>query len=122
MPGFGLVSWITAEVTLVVGDRLHTMDDSFAILEHLSRGVRSAVIVGAGFIGVEMADALTHRGIEVTVVGGFLDHKACSDGRTPWSTEVAKRIDTFRHGYPQRHECRSVVRPGPQLTPSFRGP
>jgi NADPH-dependent 2,4-dienoyl-CoA reductase/sulfur reductase-like enzyme len=48
---------------------LHTMDDSFAILEHVSRGVRSAVIVGAGYIGVEMADALTHRGIEVTLVG-----------------------------------------------------
>ena len=28
---------------------------------------RRAVIVGAGYIGLEMADALTHRGIEVTV-------------------------------------------------------
>ena len=28
---------------------------------------RRAVIVGAGYIGLEMADALTHRGIEVTI-------------------------------------------------------
>jgi NADPH-dependent 2,4-dienoyl-CoA reductase/sulfur reductase-like enzyme len=48
---------------------LHTMDDSFAILEHITKGVRSAIIVGAGYLGVEMADALTHRGIEVTLVG-----------------------------------------------------
>jgi NADPH-dependent 2,4-dienoyl-CoA reductase/sulfur reductase-like enzyme len=47
---------------------LHTMEDSFRVHEYLSREERrSAVIVGAGYIGMEMADALTHRGIEVTV-------------------------------------------------------
>jgi NADPH-dependent 2,4-dienoyl-CoA reductase/sulfur reductase-like enzyme len=30
---------------------------------------KSAVIVGAGYIGVEMADAFTHRGINVTLMG-----------------------------------------------------
>ena len=30
---------------------------------------RSAIIVGAGYIGVEMADALAHRGLQVTLVG-----------------------------------------------------
>ncbi|EQD69734.1 Pyridine nucleotide-disulfide oxidoreductase, NAD-binding region domain protein, partial [mine drainage metagenome] len=29
---------------------------------------RSAIIIGAGYIGVEMADALRHRGIDVTLV------------------------------------------------------
>ncbi|EQD69735.1 Pyridine nucleotide-disulfide oxidoreductase, NAD-binding region domain protein, partial [mine drainage metagenome] len=29
---------------------------------------RSAIIVGAGYIGVEMADALRHRGVDVTLV------------------------------------------------------
>ncbi len=47
---------------------LHTMQDSFAIHDYLERvKPRRAVIVGAGYIGLEMADALTHRGIEVTV-------------------------------------------------------
>jgi len=48
---------------------LHTMGDSFSIREQLDRGdVRAAVIVGAGYIGVEMVDALRHRGIDVTLV------------------------------------------------------
>ncbi|MGA7157780.1 MAG: FAD-dependent oxidoreductase [Acidobacteriaceae bacterium] len=47
---------------------LHTMKDSFALKEYLETAKpRRAVIVGAGYIGLEMADALTHRGIEVTV-------------------------------------------------------
>ncbi len=47
---------------------LHTMKDSFAVHEYLEKTKpRRAVIVGAGSIGLEMADALTHRGIEVTV-------------------------------------------------------
>ncbi len=47
---------------------LHTMADSFAVHEHLaSRSPRSAIIVGAGYIGLEMADALRHRGLAVTV-------------------------------------------------------
>ena len=47
---------------------LHTMNDSFAVHDYLETAKpRRAVIVGAGYIGLEMADALTHRGIEVTV-------------------------------------------------------
>ncbi len=49
---------------------LHTMDDSFRVHEHLARaGVGSAVVIGSGYIGLEMADALVHRGISVTLVG-----------------------------------------------------
>ena len=49
---------------------LHTMEDSFAVRQWLSeQSPRSAVIVGAGYIGLEMADALTHRGLKVTVIG-----------------------------------------------------
>ena len=48
---------------------LHTMQHSFDVHQRLEAGlVRRAVIIGAGYIGVEMADALTHRGIQVTVV------------------------------------------------------
>ncbi len=47
---------------------LHTMADSFAVHERLSSAPpKSAIIVGAGYIGLEMADALRHRGLEVTV-------------------------------------------------------
>ena len=49
---------------------LHTMNDSFALHQYLETAKpRRAVIVGAGYIGLEMADALAHRGIEVTIVG-----------------------------------------------------
>lgn len=48
---------------------LHTMEDSFAVHQFLKdRQPRSAVIAGGGYLGLEMADALTHRGIHVTVV------------------------------------------------------
>jgi NADPH-dependent 2,4-dienoyl-CoA reductase/sulfur reductase-like enzyme len=48
---------------------LHTMDDSFAVHQYLTeRNPRAAVLVGAGYIGLEMADALTQRGLEVTLL------------------------------------------------------
>jgi NADPH-dependent 2,4-dienoyl-CoA reductase/sulfur reductase-like enzyme len=55
--------WRSAGVFL-----LHTMSDSFAVHRYLETAKpKRAVIVGAGYIGLEMADALTHRDIEVTV-------------------------------------------------------
>ena len=48
---------------------LHTMADSFAVQRHLTnRSAKTAVIVGAGYIGLEMADALTKRGVQVTLL------------------------------------------------------
>jgi NADPH-dependent 2,4-dienoyl-CoA reductase/sulfur reductase-like enzyme len=48
---------------------LRWMDDAFAMQKYLNETQpRSAIIVGAGYIGMEMADALTYRGMEVTVV------------------------------------------------------
>ena len=47
---------------------LRTMDDTFALQRASGGSARSAVIVGGGYIGLEMADALTHRGIEVTLL------------------------------------------------------
>ncbi|GLF97786.1 FAD-dependent oxidoreductase [Streptomyces yaizuensis] len=48
---------------------VQTLDDGQALLDGLAsaRG-RRAVVVGAGYIGVEMAEALLNRGFEVTVV------------------------------------------------------
>jgi NADPH-dependent 2,4-dienoyl-CoA reductase/sulfur reductase-like enzyme len=47
---------------------LHSMEDSFRIAEYLTtHQPQRAVIIGAGYIGLEMADALRHRGLAVTV-------------------------------------------------------
>ena len=46
---------------------LHSMGDTFAVMRTLEEAdPASAVIVGAGYIGLEMADALTVRGLAVT--------------------------------------------------------
>jgi NADPH-dependent 2,4-dienoyl-CoA reductase/sulfur reductase-like enzyme len=46
---------------------LHSMGDTFAVMRTLETAApASAVIVGAGYIGLEMADALTVRGLAVT--------------------------------------------------------
>lgn len=57
------ISGIDAENVYV----LHTMDDSFLLNERLEHA-STAVIIGGGYIGVEMADALRHRGMAVTLV------------------------------------------------------
>jgi len=49
---------------------LHTMADSFRVHEKVASGtIRRVAVVGLGYIGIEMADALTHRGVEVELVG-----------------------------------------------------
>ncbi|MFJ2442998.1 FAD-dependent oxidoreductase [Streptomyces sp. NPDC087658] len=48
---------------------VQTLDDGQALLDTLAATEgRRAVVVGAGYIGVEMAEALLRRGYEVTVV------------------------------------------------------
>ncbi|MEV0975652.1 FAD-dependent oxidoreductase [Streptomyces sp. NPDC049915] len=48
---------------------VQTLDDGQALLDTLARTRgRRAVVVGAGYIGVEMAEALINRGYQVTVV------------------------------------------------------
>ena len=48
---------------------LHHMDEAFALDQAIrDRHARSAVIIGAGYIGLEMAEALRYRGLAVTVV------------------------------------------------------
>jgi NADPH-dependent 2,4-dienoyl-CoA reductase/sulfur reductase-like enzyme len=45
---------------------LHSMGDTFAVMRTLDQsGPATAVIVGAGYIGLEMADALVTRGLSV---------------------------------------------------------
>ena len=48
---------------------LHSMDDTFAVMRTLTEPhPKQRVIVGAGYIGLEMADALTVRGLAVTQI------------------------------------------------------
>ena len=47
---------------------LHTMGDTFRLHQALTGGAGSAVIVGGGYIGLEMAEAFTSRGLAVTLV------------------------------------------------------
>jgi pyruvate/2-oxoglutarate dehydrogenase complex dihydrolipoamide dehydrogenase (E3) component len=45
------------------------LDESFAVQRFLTdRNPRKAFLVGAGYIGLEVADALTQRGLEVTLL------------------------------------------------------
>ena len=45
---------------------LHTMADTFALHQALAAGAGSAIIVGGGYIGLEMAETFTTRGLAVT--------------------------------------------------------
>src|SRR5512135_13730 len=47
---------------------LRNMQDVDRIKETLDRGARQAVIVGAGFIGLELVENLVRRGVQATVV------------------------------------------------------
>lgn len=46
---------------------LRTLDDSSAIAAEATAG-KQAVLIGAGFIGMEVAASLTQRGVQVTVI------------------------------------------------------
>ncbi len=48
---------------------LHTMGDTFAVMRTLTEASAArVVIVGAGYVGLEMADALVTRGLQVTQI------------------------------------------------------
>uniref|UniRef100_A0AAU3I6Y4 FAD-dependent oxidoreductase n=1 Tax=Streptomyces sp. NBC_01393 TaxID=2903851 RepID=A0AAU3I6Y4_9ACTN len=72
---------------------VQTLDDGQALLDSLAvaKG-RRAVVVGAGYIGVEMAEALINRGYEVTVV---------NRGKEPMSTldpDMGRLVHTAMEG------------------------
>jgi len=47
---------------------LRTVDDAVRVRDKVDGTASQAVVLGAGFIGLEAAEALRHRGLEVTVV------------------------------------------------------
>jgi NADPH-dependent 2,4-dienoyl-CoA reductase/sulfur reductase-like enzyme len=73
---------------------LHTMDDCFALHSRLEGAGQSAIIVGAGYIGLEMADALRHRGVNVTLIERLPTVMRTVDG------PISKRVESvlIEHG------------------------
>ncbi len=47
---------------------VQTLDDGERALAALEHNPKRAVVVGGGYIGIEMAEAMVHRGLEVTVI------------------------------------------------------
>ncbi|NBU75860.1 MAG: CoA-disulfide reductase [Planctomycetes bacterium] len=47
---------------------LRSLQDTDRIMARLHAGVKHAVIMGGGFIGLEMAECLAHRGVGVTLI------------------------------------------------------
>jgi NADPH-dependent 2,4-dienoyl-CoA reductase/sulfur reductase-like enzyme len=94
---------------------LHTMEDSFAVHRFLEeQQPKSAIIVGAGYIGLEMADALVHRGLSVTVASRTESVLATVDA------SFGKRVEAElkSHGVEvcNRVEVRSIGQDGSRLT------
>ena len=48
---------------------VQTLDDGAALIDRLANDdPKRAVIIGGGYIGIEMAEAMVHRGLDVTVI------------------------------------------------------
>ena len=48
--------------------QLRTVDDGIDLDSRIREGARTAAVVGAGYIGIEVAEALLARGLDVTVI------------------------------------------------------
>lgn len=93
---------------------LHTMNDSFAVHEYLDRvKPQRAVIVGAGYIGLEMADALTHRGIEVMVASRTKTVLATVDSE--FGEAVGQELEHHGVGVATSVEARRIIKVGDHL-------
>lgn len=73
---------------------LRTLDDAAAIRSALDSGARNVVIVGAGFIGSEVAAAIRGRGLQVTIIEA---------GPVPLARAVGDRMGAICAGIHARH-------------------
>jgi NADPH-dependent 2,4-dienoyl-CoA reductase/sulfur reductase-like enzyme len=93
---------------------LHSTGDALAVAATLEqRQVASAVIVGGGYIGLEMAEALIHRGMTVTMLEALPQLMSTVDPQI-----AAEAADTLRrHGIQvhTRTAVTSVERDGQDL-------
>ncbi|WP_030547808.1 FAD-dependent oxidoreductase [Streptomyces albus] len=70
------------------GLTLRDVQDSDRVLRRVEDGARSAVVVGGGFIGVEVAENLRHRGLAVALV------EAADQVLAPLDPEMARPLAT----------------------------
>lgn len=69
---------------------LRTVPDTFAITEYIQQHKpRQAVVVGGGFIGLEMAENLAHRGLQVSVA------EASAQVMAPLDPEMAATVHQY---------------------------
>ncbi|MCC9603270.1 FAD-dependent oxidoreductase [Stieleria sp. JC731] len=78
------------ESSLVLG--LRDLNDADRMHKLATSGSRRAVIVGAGFIGIEVAENLLHRGLDVTVV------ELAGQILPPWDAEMIAPMDRELRG------------------------
>lgn len=73
---------------------LRTVEDAAALSRDVTTRPATAVVIGAGFIGIETAENLTHAGIATTIV------EAAPQVLTPLDAELAIRVqhELERHG------------------------
>lgn len=95
---------------------LHSMSDTFALMRSLeAQPVRRAVIVGAGYIGLEMAEALTARGLAVTQIEQLPEVLPTVD------PELGALVHAELEGHGVTVSCRTradAIAPAPQGSPA----
>jgi NADPH-dependent 2,4-dienoyl-CoA reductase/sulfur reductase-like enzyme len=110
---------------------LHSMGDTFAVMRTLEQAApASAVIVGAGYIGLEMADALTVRGLRVTQmeqlgevlptvdpqVGALVHAELASHGVEVLTGTTVQAISTAPSGGSGRLQVKAAAADGTAVT------
>jgi NADPH-dependent 2,4-dienoyl-CoA reductase/sulfur reductase-like enzyme len=110
---------------------LHSMGDTFAVMRTLDQAApASAVIVGAGYIGLEMADALTVRGLRVTQMeqlpevlptvdpelGALVHGELAARGVEVLTGTTVQAIGTTRPGQAGRLEVAATAADGTAVT------
>jgi NADPH-dependent 2,4-dienoyl-CoA reductase/sulfur reductase-like enzyme len=110
---------------------LHSMGDTFAVMQTLQQAApASAVIVGGGYVGLEMADALTVRGLQVTQMEqlpevlptvdpglGVLVHaELAAHGVEVLAGTTVRAISTAPPGRPGRLDVAAVASDGAAVT------
>jgi NADPH-dependent 2,4-dienoyl-CoA reductase/sulfur reductase-like enzyme len=113
------IDGLTGPEALVAEDGvhlLHSMGDTFALMRTLERqSLERAVIVGAGYIGLEMAEGLTARGLKVTQLEQLPEVLPT----------VAPELGALVHAELERHgvevRCNTRVQASPRADPTSGG-
>jgi NADPH-dependent 2,4-dienoyl-CoA reductase/sulfur reductase-like enzyme/peroxiredoxin family protein/rhodanese-related sulfurtransferase/TusA-related sulfurtransferase len=106
--------------------RLWTIPDMDAVLKRVDAGAKRAVVVGAGFIGLEVAENLRLRGMDVTIVelldqvlptidkemSSYLAQELVNHGI---SLELGRKVTAFKRA----GELKAVLDDGRELAADF---